>query len=74
MTSGPCRIGFVTYYQAKDALKAKKALNDDPESKFHGLVMFSRQPTKNHVQNAPAFQPAVDHVEIRYHLWQSLRR
>ncbi len=32
------RIGFVTYHQAKDAIKAKKVLNEDAKSKFRGLI------------------------------------
>ena len=32
------RIGFATFHCAKDAIKAKKILNEDPKSKFRGLI------------------------------------
>ena len=48
-----CRIGFVTYLHAKDAVKAKRALNKNTKSEFHGLVRFSKTLTKNH-NNTPA--------------------
>ena len=38
------RIGFVTYHHAKDALKAKKALNEDPASIYHGLIQVVMGP------------------------------
>ena len=49
-----CRIGFVTYLHAKDAVKAKRALNKNTKSEFHGLVRFSKTLTKNH-NNTPAY-------------------
>mmetsp|Transcript_41562 Transcript_41562/g.111453 ORF Transcript_41562/g.111453 Transcript_41562/m.111453 type:complete len:574 (-) Transcript_41562:119-1840(-) len=54
------RIGFVTYQYAKDAIKAKKTLNEDPKSRFRGLIQFSKQPTKNHACNQVAVSNAVD--------------
>ena len=47
------RIGFVTYHHAKDAIKAKKVLNEDPKSKFKGLIQVFPNLLMNHLIKTP---------------------